>query len=156
MEAITARIYRINAPNIGKAYYGSTTRTLAYRMSTHKGNMNTLNRGNHQFKCSSFDILTDPDVYIEELEVVVGTKAEIAVRERWWIDNNPCVNIRRPGRTDAESKRDRRKLAGTVNCECGGKHYNTTDGFNKHIESRKHNDHVHARQVEYFKNKAVS
>jgi len=156
MEAVTSRIYRINAPNLGKAYYGSTTKTLSYRMSTHKGNMNTLNRGNRQFKCSSFDILTDPDVYIEELELVVGTKAEIAARERWWIDNNPCVNIRRPGRTNAERAMNIRAKAGTVNCECGGRYYDTTGEFNRHIESRKHNDHVHARQLEYFKNNPVS
>ena len=155
MEAITARIYRINAPNLGKAYYGSTTRTLTYRMSTHKGSMNTRNRGHHQFKCSSFDIITDPDVYIEEIEVVVGTKAEIAVRERWWIDNNPCVNIRKPGRTDVESKRDRRKQAGKVQCGCGGMYYDVIEELNRHIETRKHGNWIHAKQLEYFKNKAT-
>lgn len=155
-EIITKRIYRITAPNLGKFYYGSTSKPLNYRLNEHKSSADRYNNGNVNKVCSSIALIYDKDVKIEEVEVVSGTIVQIRERERHWIDNNPCVNKNKPGRDSLNHMRDKRKQAGKVHCGCGGRHYNTIGEFNGHIESRRHNDWVHARQVEYFKNKAAS
>lgn len=147
-EILTKRIYRITAPNMDKHYYGSTGKSLTARMHGHRGCNNTLARGHRQFICTSFELLADPDVFIEEVELVTGTKAEIAARERHWITNNPCVNKRQPGRTNAESRIARWRAADRIRCGCGGKYLSIAGSFNRHSESRKHCDWVHARQMD--------
>ena len=42
-----------------------------------------------------------PTAYYEVVEEV--SEEDRKVRERWWIDNHPCVNTQRPLRTQAEN-----------------------------------------------------
>ena len=47
-----------------------------------------------------FRVLDCPTSYIELLEEV--SEEDLAVRERWWIENHPCVNKLIPTQTQAE------------------------------------------------------
>ena len=89
-----AIIYKIECNITNDVYYGSTTKSLSERMYAHKSKTNTcksiniINRGNYTCKI------------IEEYPC--NSKTELQVRERWWIENNVCINKQIPGRTPQE------------------------------------------------------
>ena len=89
-----SKIYKIiNEELKGLVYYGSTTQKLNYRFIKHK-NLN----------CSSkalFSVGTPVIILLEEYPC--ETKADLLKRERYWIENNECVNIEIPGRTQKET-----------------------------------------------------
>ena len=85
------RIYKIECDVTNLVYYGSTTGTLARRLSQHKNKNNpavTKNMENPQI------------TLIEEIEF--DDKTELYERERWWIENNECCNMKIPLRTHKE------------------------------------------------------
>jgi hypothetical protein len=90
------KIYCIKSYQTDKVYYGSTCEDLNIRFNGHKcdSNIKTL---------TSSQILQYTDAYIELVEEFpCNTKAELHNRERYYIENNPCVNKNIPGRTDKE------------------------------------------------------
>lgn len=104
-------IYRLFGS--GMNYYGSTKQPLYERKATHKAQHKTwvVNGG---WKCGSYDILdTGEDWDIEIVEVLDPnlTKEEVLTREKWWIENNECVNKNSPIRTEEEHREYQRLWA---------------------------------------------
>ena len=94
------KIYRLS--NGDKHYYGSTTKDLKTRLKNHISNIEDEIHG------TSSSILFDSVVYnvsidlMEEIEY--ENKDELLWLERWWIENNECVNQLMPIRTNEERK----------------------------------------------------
>jgi hypothetical protein len=86
-----AKIYKILAEGYDP-YFGSTTLTLDNRLKAFRNNKK-------YYSCSPF-------VNIGTIELVeeypCETRKELMERERFWIDNNICVNKVIPIRTDLE------------------------------------------------------
>ena len=96
----TGFVYRIIDNTNGNQYHGSTTQTVAQRMSAHRSN---FKKGT--LTCSSCQILKNGDFRYETLEkVLFEEKFELQNLERKYIENNECVNKNIPSRTDEELK----------------------------------------------------
>ena len=96
-----AKIYKlINDSMPGLVYYGSTCNTFSKRLGQHKDKQNT---------CSSKCLFEDGTVQIILVEKYPCTdKMELNARERYYIENNDCVNKSIPGRTRKEYSEDNR------------------------------------------------
>lgn len=92
-----AKIYKITGG--GLTYYGSTTeKYLSQRMAGHR-----QDKQRAKINCSSFQILDYPDCQISLVESwPCANVNELRARERFWIENNECVNKCIPGRTKQE------------------------------------------------------
>lgn len=89
MNYTNSKIYKIVCNITGECYIGSTTQTLEARLNTHKHSSNS---------CKSKQIIERGDykiVLIEELENCVCIE-ELHDRERYYIDNNCCINKKKP------------------------------------------------------------
>jgi hypothetical protein len=92
-----AKIYCIKSSQTSEVYYGSTCKSLAKRFTVHKSDYKT--------NITSKKILQYTDAYIELVEEFpCNNKQELCIRERFYIENNPCVNLRIPGRTRKENQ----------------------------------------------------
>jgi hypothetical protein len=86
-----SKIYRIVCNETGEQYFGSTTQTLAQRLSKHRDHTNNstskqiIQRGNY-------------DIVLCE-EFPCENKEQLHARERKWIEENECINNRIPART---------------------------------------------------------
>jgi len=105
MEIINkAKIYKLYSMNSNKVYYGSTCNSLSLRKAIHKHEGKLYEEGKKKSKCTSYDIFCDGDVKIELLEEIqYNDKKDIYDRERFYIDNNECVNKNIPNRTRDET-----------------------------------------------------
>tara|TARA_R110000823_G_scaffold302475_1_gene423715 strand:+ start:295 stop:1002 length:708 start_codon:yes stop_codon:yes gene_type:complete len=90
-----SKIYKIVNPENNLVYYGSTThKNLNCRFSQHKQIFNS---------CSSRYLFIEGTQYIELLEnFPCENKKELELKERWYIENNECVNQHIPGRNKQE------------------------------------------------------
>jgi hypothetical protein len=94
------KIYKIVDNTNGDVYIGSTIQTLKERMISHKHNKN----------CSSINIIKNGDYNIILVEnYPCNSKKELETRERYYIENNECINERIPGRTTKERYQDNRE-----------------------------------------------
>lgn len=104
-------IYRLFGA--GMNYYGSTKQPLYERKATHKAQHKTW-KTNGGWKCGSYDILDACEDWnieiVEELDPNL-TKEEVLSREKWWIQNNECVNKNSPIQTAEELKEYKRQWA---------------------------------------------
>jgi hypothetical protein len=92
------KIYKIVSNHTDKVYYGSTANTLHQRMGLHRSKYNT-----GTLECSSREIMVYPDRKIILVEAYPCNNIhELKSRERWWIENNNCVNKQIPTRTTKE------------------------------------------------------
>ena len=96
-----SKVYKIVCNITGETYYGSTTQSLARRLSGHKANINNvrpasskqiIDRGNYNI------------VLCEECSC--ENKEQLYAIERRWIEANECINKIIPTRTHAEWKND--------------------------------------------------
>jgi hypothetical protein len=79
------KIYKITGS--GLTYYGSTIRLLSQRKTIHKYGMDTKSK----------EIIEKGDWKIELVEdFSCENKQQLLWRERWYIDNNECINKQRP------------------------------------------------------------
>jgi hypothetical protein len=88
------KIYELNGTNddgIKLTYYGSTTLKLCQRLAQHKDDFK------NDRSCSSKEVLKCLDYRINLLELYpCKCKDELKARERFYSDNNECVNVRKP------------------------------------------------------------
>jgi ATP-dependent helicase YprA (DUF1998 family) len=95
------KIYKIVCNNSGLTYYGSTTRPLCQRI------------GKHKHKTSSYTskkIIDGGNYNIILVEnFPCNNKEELCKRERFYIENNECVNKAIPGRTLEEYYQDNKQ-----------------------------------------------
>jgi len=100
-DIVIHKIYRLFGA--GMNYFGSTKQPLYERKACHKSH-----HKNKKVCCSSkmiMDACEDWDLEIVEILSPNSTKEEVLIREKWWIDNNECVNKNSPvGKTKEEMK----------------------------------------------------
>tara|TARA_B100001093_G_C26399933_1_gene830845 strand:- start:159 stop:635 length:477 start_codon:yes stop_codon:yes gene_type:complete len=95
-----AKIYKIVCDITGETYYGSTTQPLWLRMGKHRSKENRcfskqiIERGNYSYSL------------VEEYSC--ENKEQLCRRERFYIENNICVNKQIPNRTITEWYNDNR------------------------------------------------
>lgn len=97
------RIYKLVCNITGKTYYGSTTRTrLSDRLSEHKSGYRRWKLGQCN-KVMSFDIIENDnfDIVLVE-EFPCDNKDQLHARERYYIENNECINKYIFGQTNKE------------------------------------------------------
>jgi len=101
---MSGKIYKVyKITGYGLTYYGSTKKTLIRRKNQHKSDYVKYKSGNHGY-VSSYDILSQGDEWDIELVEDVEEKDQLLVREKYYIQNNECVNLVIPFRTEEENK----------------------------------------------------
>ena len=97
------KIYRIVCNTTGLTYYGSTCeKNLSSRLSHHKNDYNHYLNGIKNF-ITSFEILKNNNYEIILVESYpCNSKDELHARERFYVENNECVNKCIPNRTRKE------------------------------------------------------
>jgi len=94
------KIYMIESKEGNVRYYGSTTQTLKERLTLHKSNKKRYENGKKISYKTSHQILDYEDYQISLVEdFPCSSKKELETRERWYIENNECVNKNIPTRT---------------------------------------------------------
>ncbi len=98
-----AKIYKIVCDTTGLVYYGSTCEpTLARRLAKHVGCYKAYINGNYHF-VTSFKVLENNNYSIVLVENVdCESKDQLLARERYYIENNDCINMVVPIRTRKE------------------------------------------------------
>jgi len=140
------KIYKIVCDDTNKVYYGSTTNTLSRRMVQHRS----------QKRCV-YNEMTNPKICLVE-DVPCERKEQLFQRERYFIENNECINKRIPARTPQEwrnDNKDKRKIIDKryydknkekqkekCNCECGS--VIRKRNMSHHIKSKKHINYVNS------------
>jgi hypothetical protein len=108
------KIYKIVCNTTGLTYYGSTCEpTLARRLAGHRTHYGMWKRGTMKKtnKITSFKVLEKGNYEIVLVEAVpCNSKMELHQRERFYIENNDCVNFITPLRTKSEYKIDNREV----------------------------------------------
>jgi hypothetical protein len=104
------KIYKIVCNTSGLVYYGSTCEpTLARRLAGHRGNFE-LWKKNNKLYVSSYKVLENKNYDIVLVELVpCNSKMELHKRERFFIENNVCVNMAVPLRSNLEYKSDHKE-----------------------------------------------
>lgn len=97
------KIYRIVCDTTGLVYYGSTCDTLGRRLAKHRYQYKVFLENNKDHHTTSIAVLENDNYKIVLVEhVSCGSKEELLMRERFYIENNICVNRKVPGRTNQE------------------------------------------------------
>jgi hypothetical protein len=87
------KIYKLVCNNTGLIYYGSTIQTLPKRIYEHKRCKD----------CTSREIIKNENFEIILVELYkCNSKIELEQRERYYIENNECINKKIPTRTKKE------------------------------------------------------
>ena len=89
------KIYRLVGG--GLTYYGSTVNELRYRLKQHKNDFKNRNITSSLL----FETGDEVKIYLVE-KYPCADRMELNARERYWIENNECVNNRIPTRTHKE------------------------------------------------------
>ena len=101
-----SKIYKIIDNTNNNIYIGSTCDSLKNRLSKHKASYKIFLKGLIN-NIKSFDIMKNNNYKIELLENCdIKTKQELLQRERYYIENNECLNKVVPGRSKREYKDD--------------------------------------------------
>jgi len=99
------KIYKIIDNTTGKVYYGSTIEpTLAKRLAKHTASFKSYKQGKSDI-CRSYELFENGDYTIILVELFpCDSRDELLMRERFYIDNNECVNKKRPITTIEEKE----------------------------------------------------
>jgi hypothetical protein len=131
-----------------EVYYGSTTESVSKRFSNHKVLYNRYKDGKIKKRCSSFALFEkDFDNVKWELVEAFSCDAlsDLHKRERYYIENNTCINKNTPATTRQETQKKWReanieeqhqKANSKMVCECGGKY--TRANKSAHFKTTKH------------------
>ncbi len=92
-----AKIYKLVNDTLGLTYYGSTTKKLSVRKGQHKYQSTRKNTTSKLL----FQGEGKVDIVLVE-KFPCNDKEELNMRERFYIENNECVNKNVPGRTGKE------------------------------------------------------
>ena len=141
------KIYKITCEESKLVYYGSSVQSLSKRLSQHKENKH--------LKKYKTNLMTNPKIHLIE-NFPCNTKAELETRERYFIQNNECINKIIPTRSQKEYYEDNKEIrkqqskeyrnknkeeislrrSFKINCECGGKY--TLLNKSAHSRTKKH------------------
>jgi hypothetical protein len=135
------KIYKIVSDNMEGIYYGSTADTLWSRFGKHNSQFRAWKKGS-KYYTTSFKLIEAGNASIVLVEYFpCNSKIELKARERFYIENNDCVNKYVPNRTpkeyskqyyqdnkdkvrdyNKEHKKKYNKL--TFQCLCDGEYHN--------------------------------
>ena len=102
-------VYKIYDNTNGNVYYGSTKQALSKRMAVHKSHYKLWCAGKRN-NVTAFDIIKNGDYDISLVEEGnFKDKIELHRRERFYIENNVCVNKYIPTRTNQEYRKDNKE-----------------------------------------------
>jgi len=112
-------IYKIYDNTNGNVYYGSTKETVSRRMTNHRAKYKKYIEGKGNFT-KSYDILKNNDYSYSVVEKVeFNEKYELHQKERYYIENNECINKNIPNRTQIEyDKEYYEKNKDKINLKC--------------------------------------
>ena len=159
------KIYKLYSKQQNITYIGSTAMYyLSQRLATHKGSYKSY-LNNKSGYVTSFKILECEDYKIELIEnYPCANVDQLETRERYYIENNECVNKNIPTRTIAEYNKEystknkdkikendkkyrtnnidkiKAKASNVIVCECGCQF--RRDYLAKHKKTKKHLDFV--------------
>ena len=119
-----SRIYKIVDNTNGNIYIGSTTQTLSRRLAKHRSEYQCFLENKNKNKITSFQIIQNSNYEIILLENMnCATKEQLHARERFYIENNVCVNKNIPTRTKKEYMKDYDEEHKQYNKEHKAKYY---------------------------------
>ncbi len=100
---VTGIIYKIECCITGEVYYGSTTQKyLSMRMAEHKSGCKRWKEGKTTYT-TSYSIIERGYYSYNVIEnVECENKHQLHTRERYYIENNECINKFIPARTHRE------------------------------------------------------
>ncbi len=103
-------IYKIYDNTNGNIYYGSTKEIISKRIAKHRFTYKKYLEGKFNY-IKSFDILCNNDYsYCVVEEVEYENKWQLLNRERYYIENNECVNKTIPSRTQKQYYEDNKEI----------------------------------------------
>ncbi len=104
---VTGMIYKIACNETNEVYYGSTIQKHLYeRISQHKSKFKYWKEGKYHY-VTSFQIIERGNYSYSLIEKVeCENKKQLEQRERYYIENNDCINRCIVGRTDKEYRED--------------------------------------------------
>ena len=113
------KIYKIVCNTTGLTYYGSTCEpTIARWLAGHVSGYKGWKKGQDISFMSSFEVLKNDNYSIVLVELAPSNnKMELLQRERFFIENNECVNKVVPTRTQQEYKEDNAEQISINNVE---------------------------------------
>ena len=101
-------IYKLSCNITGEDYYGSTV-NYKRRISIHKTNTPIQNE---KRKCTARTIIDRGNYTFSIVEECnFETKTELLIRERYYIDTFPCINVGIPYKTTEEKKEIKKQTA---------------------------------------------
>lgn len=104
------KIYRLVCNITDQTYYGSTIQTLSQRLANHRNDQKEWLNGTGNYM-TSFEILKGNDYNIIWIEnYPCEDKEQLEARERYFIENNECVNKNIPNRTKKEYYEDNKEV----------------------------------------------
>ncbi len=149
------KIYKLVNTEGTLTYIGSTTQPLAKRKANHHSNYKNWKNGKTNY-VTSYKIFEDDEhgckiILLEAFPC--DNKTELEKRERYYIENNQCINKVRPTRTgkeyyydnkDAilEYRRQYREENAGQSCICGS-HY-PIEQKSRHIKTMKHQKYINS------------
>jgi hypothetical protein len=92
-------VYKIHCNIKNEDYYGSTEQDIEERMWHHKSHKETMSSQIIERGDWCYEIM-------EEVDYII--KVDLLIRERYYIENYPCINIIIPYRTKEEKRQYRR------------------------------------------------
>ena len=96
------KIYKLVDNTNNNIYYGSTCQVLKNRKAQHKRDYKGYLSGNRGYR-KSYEIVKNNNYKIELVELFsCNNKNELLKRERYYIENNNCINENIPTRTHKE------------------------------------------------------
>jgi hypothetical protein len=120
-------VYKITCNKTGMIYYGSTT-NYNKRIGEH---INMVKNDRGYYSARSYLIIQEGDYKFDILEHIEGCKKDLEERERFYIENNKCINRQCPLRTKEES----------YTCECGRTISSITNRWS-HIKTKQHKEYI--------------
>ncbi len=147
-----SKIYKITSPHTSDIYIGSTVQKLSKRKAGHQEKYKIYLQTNdkHHYTTSFKLIELGPvDICLLE-EYPCQSKEQLHARERYYIENNQCVNKYIPSRTDKEYyednkesilSKDKIRNREKYTCECGAtinrQHHVRHENSERHIKAMK-------------------
>jgi hypothetical protein len=103
------KIYKLVNDENDNIYYGSTINALRKRLSCHKSKYKGFLEGKNNYR-TSYEVVKhrNPKIILVE-KYSCNDKDELCMRERYYIDNFPCVNKYIPCRTKKEYRENNKE-----------------------------------------------
>ncbi len=102
-------IYKLECCITGECYYGSTKTSLNKRMTEHKASYKRWKEGKTNY-ITSFQIIDRGNYSYSLIETVeCEDRYHLGQRERYYIENNECINKYIPCRTGKEYSEDNKE-----------------------------------------------